>query len=435
MSKTKTVNKKQEKTPIKTQWAYIGKSIASNEAVIQSRHNSWYWTLIVLILTVFLPWIPYLSQGYTANTASLLTSSSNYEIDKGFKSMINSDYFQEIKVKKDANGEYILDYAFSDATSTSDLTWDGEYSGTNTKSLYKGTYNDSSSGDATGYVTAPTDLSMTYYFDNIAVSSSDVITLPTSSTTTTTSSSSSAYEDNGRITYLEAYFIPGAKLHSGDVDKTRSYLNNFVASIVLGLGSDSLATKYPHSYVVFGDDFVSLAVYSLKTAKSTISASGSYSGLINDGFGTDNVPDGTSFYTYIKGSDTKLDDIYNNGFNHFFDQAGRPSYINSIWFNILVLSACTVGSILVASIILIIFSKRKTSLYRDSTNYWDACTEAINLALTPSILAFIFGWFAQQYVYVILIGIILFRAIFLINRYTPTPNGTDDNKPLYQARS
>ena len=434
MSNTKNI-KKPQKTPVGTQLGYIGRSLWSNEAVIQSRKNSWWWTLIVLLLTVFLPWIPYLSKGYTANTASLLTATGNYEIDKGFKSMIQSDYFQDITVDTDSDGKYVLSYDFKEGTYDSTSSWDAEYTGNNTKALYKGTYKDSSTGgNATGYITTPTDQAHDYYFDNIAVSSADVISLPTSSTSSSTSAST-AYENNGRITYLEAYFFNDVSMTGKDATTSRQYLNNFVASVIFGLDKDSALSNYPHSYVIFGSDFISLAVYPLRSAKTASSPAASYSGYIHDGFNGDTVVKGTSFYTYIKGENKDLGSIYTNGFCTFCDHAGRPSYISSIWFNILILSACTVGSILVASIILIIFSKRKTSLYRDSTNYWNACTEAINLSLTPSIIAFIFGWFAQQYVYVVLIGIILFRSIFLINRYTPTPGQNGENKPLYEARS
>lgn len=419
----------------------ILKSLFSNQAAIDNRKNKWYLTLITFIFIVFLPWIPYLSSGYTANTASLFTqtASSNYDIDKGFKATIVKDYFKNgVVIKKNSNNEYYFEYDFTNQYTESAGDFDNEYLGTNTKELYKGTFSDTSGGtnhisSSTTYVKDYTSMKKEYYFDCISVSNSDVID-PSKSSSSTSTSSTIEYEDNGYTYFLENFYLPEL---SNTEEKYMTYLNNFVSSVVLNVDSTGKANSYPHSYAIWGQNFILAVVYPLKSSKSSLSVKGSYSGVINYGFNGADIQAGTSFYKYLS-EDGKLSitDTYTKGFAEFLNQAGKPAYIRSTWMNIGILSAVVVGTVLVASLLLLFFFKRKTSLYRES-NYLNAISSAVYFTSTGALFGFVLGFFLTQWVYFAIIGITLIRLIFGSNKICPPPaaNGQSGSKPLYQARS
>lgn len=420
----------------------IFKSLYSNQAVIDSRKNPWYLALIIFILSVFLPWIPTLSSGYTANTASLLTSTANQELDKGIKATIEKDYFKKIMIKKDGEN-YYFSYNFeeSDYTLTSTaVDFENEYNGTNDKELYKGVFSDQGEGNNVNYYSSVTKYTkthseitdqLTYYYDNISVETTNQID-PASNATSSTSSDSIVYE-TGRTTYLENYYFPELSMKTATYG---TYLNNFVSSAVLRMDENNAANRYPHSYAIWAKDFVLIAVYPLKSTKSNISVSGSFAGDLNDAIINKGIVDGTSFYNYLTDNgDSKLSTAYTDKFASFMHEAGRKSYITSTWVNIGVLSAVVAGCILVASLLLLWFNKSKSSLYRES-NYFHSLNEAIYMMLSPSLIGMVIGFFLSSYVYVIMIGAILMRVIFSRNKICP-PAQMDgsSNKPLYQARS
>ncbi len=419
----------------------ILKGLFSNQAALDCRKNKWYFTLITFIFTVFLPWIPLLSTGYTANTASLFTTttSSNYDLDKGFKATLSKDYFKNgVTIKKDGEGKYYLAYDFEGQYSEGSANFDNEYNGTNGKELFKASFSDVSGGtdhvtSSTSYVKNYTNrTSVDYYFDCISVSTADVID-PSSATSSSSTSSTVTYENNGYTYFLENFYIPS-------VSKTESdyitFLNNFVSSVVLNVDSAGAANAYPHSYCIWGKDFLLVAVYPLKSSKSSLSVSGSYSGSINDGFNGAKVNDGTKFYNYLSnGGELSIIDTYTKGFAEFLNQAGKPAYLRSTWVNIGILSAVITGTILVASLILLFFVKRKSSIYRDC-NYFHCLTSAVHFTTTGSIIGFVLGFFASNYLYFALVGATLIRIVFSLNRICPpAENGQGGSKPLYQARS
>ena len=437
--------------------ATIFKSMISNQAVIDSRKNPWWIALIMAVLAIFLPWIPSLSTGYTANTAAVLTTSMNYEIDKGFKSVLQSNYFQNgITIKADSEGKYYLDYNFDDSMYTVASTaadYENEYNGTNAKELVKSTFTDVKTANdsleyykkTTSFSTKLSDLKgssndgFDYYYDCISVENTNTITPSekTSSSTTTTTSTGTVvtYENSGRTTYLQNYYIPEL---SSTMSNYSQWLSNFASSAILNMSSASSSTsnRYPHSYAIWAKDFVLLAVYPIKSTTSSISVAGSYSGTINDGFKNEQGLEGTKFYTYLAGSETDVTKIYSGKFATYLHEAGRPAYLRSVWVNIGIISAVAAGSILVASLLLFFFHKRRTSIYRDA-NYFHTLNEACYLALTPSLIAMIVGFFNAQYVFVILVGAVLMRTVFSMSKICPPPtdSGNGSNKPLYQARS
>lgn len=414
----------------------ILKSLYSNQACIDARKYPWYFAVIVFILAVFLPWIPGLSKGYTANTAALMTSTGNYELDKGFKQVLVSDYFKNGITVKSSEGKYILYYDLNEYSSGEAGAFAEEYNGTNAKALYKGTFSDISGGSSnisstTAYSKEYSNKVYDYYFDNISVSTTGSMDFPATSST----SSSIEYENTGRTTYLEAFYIPELSL---DDEKYSMWLNNFVTSVILNIGSDGKANSYPHSYTIWAKDFVMIAVYPLKSSKSSLSVAGSYTGIINDGFDGETIADGTTLYSYLaKDQGNDVLKIYEKGLSVYFNHAGRPRYLKSVWTQVGILSAIVAGSVLVCAVLLFLFSKSKSSIYRDSTNFWNAIAEGCYMMLTPSLIGMIFGFFSSQYVMVALIGAILFRTVFARSKICPPPmdNGNGGNKPLYQARS
>lgn len=416
----------------------ILKSLFSNQAAIDCRKNKWYIGLAVFLLSVFLPWIPFLSQGYTSNTASFLTATANQDIDKGIKATFEKDYFKNnITITKNSSGSYCLSYNFTENDySTSLDDFDKEYIGENSKELFSTTFADESGSDyrtnSTAYTKTYTGIRCTYYYDNISVETSNVIDNNTSSSTTSTSSSV-VYEDNGRTTFLENYYFP--TLNKSTTNYAQ-YLNNFITSVILRVGSDNKAQRYPHSYALWGQDFLIFAVYSLKSTTSSLSASGSYSGELTCGFDSSASLEGKTLYNYLT-NDGKLSvtEAYKTNFVTLLHTAGRPAYLRSVWTSIGILSAVVVGAILIASLILLFMHKRKTSVYRD-VNYFNCLNEAIYMMLCPSIIAMVFSFFNTSMTYVILAGALLMRVIFSMNKICPPPmdNGQGGSKPLYQAR-
>lgn len=422
----------------------IFKSLLSNQAALDSRKHPWWVGVILFIFAVFLPWIPNLSQAYLANTGALFASDKNYEIDKGFKAMLESDYTKRILVQKNEKGEYYLDYQF-EAGDYDDMpnAFEDEYKGLNTKALYKGNFRDILGTDpkstATDFSTnfSKGNLSFDYYYDNIAVDTSNAIDPAKTSSSSANGNSTVVYEQ-GRNTYLENYFIPKISTKTEDYS---TFLNNFVSSVILGVqkvGTVSEATRFPHSYAIWGSDFVLVAVYPLKSTKSSLQVAGSYSGNLNDGFVNEgeSVAVGTSLSKYFTadGEITTID-AYNNNFVSFMHRAGRPAHLRQAWINVGILSAIVAGAILVGSLIVFLFFRRKTSIYRDGT-FFQALMVETHMAVTPSIISMVLTFMMPQFSMVALIGANLMRFVFAMNKICPPPVGPQNsNRPLYQARS
>jgi hypothetical protein len=404
---------------------YCGKSLYSNQAIIDGRKKPWLFAFIFFILGAFLTWIPLLSKGYTANNASMMTASSNAEVDKGFKAVFQEEYFKTISFKDNNGKKYLYMEGLSAYSDDSSSAWQNEYNGTNTKALASGSYVDASSTDHV--LTNPTNETITYYFDAVTVpTSSQIDPAATSSTSTSTTVT---YESNGNTMLLEAYYLPGVDVAS---DKNGTQLRaNFVNSIILNTDSTGAYRNYPHSFAVFTKDEIFISLFALKASKSnTVLAS--YLGNVNDGLAKDVASD-TTFFSLLFGADNSasITDAYQN-FATYLHKAAGPYAVYSIWFNIAMLTASVAGSVLVASIILIVVHKRKTSAYRD-TNYWECVKESMTLSFSPCVIAMIVGFLNTTYGLIAVIGCVLLRVVWMINRICPPP--TQDDKPLYQARS
>lgn len=433
--------KKKERLSAGQSLLTIFKGLLSNQACIDSRKAPLYFHIVVFLISLVVTWIPFLATGYTKDNASLFTASGNAEIDKGFKAVMQKDYFKTIKIKE-GNAELVYDL---DSYSNYDASVDAynqEYTGTNDKELAKGTFVDNGNGSPSdsivnpgkiyndsAYVTKPTNFQFSFYYDVMHIESSETIT----NTMTSTSTSTTLPEDNGFTTYLQVYYIPSLSYHDTDASQA---LVNFQASVILGMDSSSTVTKYPHSYAIFTKDALYVSVYALKSYY-TNSLLATYAGYLDRGFQaeTNLVNDGSlTFYNYLSdnGNITGISEVYTK-LHDFLDQCIRDLAIQQVWFNVLIMSAIYVGSILIATIILFVMHKRKTSIVRD-VNFLDVFKEAVIFGLTPSLLS-LFGFMSATYSYVILIGALLVRVVFAMNKLVPPQDTTAQNKPLYQARS
>lgn len=405
---------------------YCWQILYKNQAVVDGRKKPWYLSAILFVLGIFLTWIPIMSKGYTADNAAILTSSSNQEIDKGFNQIFQESYFRNLKFKSSNNEvsltmEGLDDYASSDAGAYSN-----EYNGTNGKALAKGTFNDT----ATSTITNVSNFTgVNYYFDCISVDNSTVINKGSTSST----SSSVTYEDNGRTTYLEAFYFPTFDMTQ---DKSTTFRTNFISRIILDLDSSNTPQNYPHSYVIFFPNEIDMVVYSTKSAKSNSSV-GSYSGSIRSAITPETASKYSSLYSYIYTADDGSTNTITKAYSKFHDfmARGATAYaIHTVWVNIGLVTAATVATELLVAVVLIIMHKRKTSTSRD-TNFWETCKEAVAVAFSPCVIGMCIGFLNFSYELTAIIGCIVLRLVWMSSKICPPATSSGDNKPLYQARS
>lgn len=387
------------------------KSILSNQAVLDSRKTKWYIVLVMFVLNMFIPWIPALTKGYQTNGAAFLNASTNNEIEKGFKSLLNKDYFKNITIEQNADGSYYLDYSAlenEEYFSAENGGYVNEYNGTNTKELYRDSYTNSDTNET-----------HTYFYDVISVEADAIATKTTAATSSTTD-----YENNGRNTYLQAYFFT-------DKDITTPWLSSFVMKVILNYDKQNKPQNYPHSYALFNTGDVRVVSYPLKAAKVSTQASTSYYGSVSTGF--KNVETGTKLGAYLFEGNGTTETAMTN-FTTFLYNANRPSNIVATWYNCLYLSIFAFGAMIVASLVLLFLNKRKTSIYRD-TNYWECIKEAVILCFTPAVIAMAIGFMNFTYGVVAIIGAALIRVVWMSSKICPPAVQGSNDKPLYQARS
>jgi len=422
---------------------FLFKSLYNNDAVIQGRKKPWYFAAVLFVLGVFLTWIPFLSSGYTSNNSALLTSTSNQEIDKGFKATFNEAYFDGLTFKKDDKGMYLdMDKTVLDANSlitteeaVKNSLYTNEYNGTGTTALAKCTFVDTTSGSTgdyagqvffdTGAIKNPTNTATEFYFDCISVPKSGEIENGTSSSSTS-SSTSVVYEDNGNTIYLEAFYFPTLDTRNTVDSNIRS---NFISSVILKADAKNALGAFPHSFAIYTKDSLYVATYALKSSKSN-SAKGTYSGYF---FDADSNFSGKTFKASLLGNEGKnnITDQY-AVFASFLNGAATAIVHRNVWINIGILSAVVAGSVLVGAVILIIMHKRKTSVYRD-TNFFECLKESGTLSFSPCLIAMIIGFLSSSYAIMAVIGCILLRVIWMMNKICPPV--TQENKPVYKARS
>ncbi len=407
----------------------IFKSLYSNQAALDNRKMKWYVTLAMFVLAVFLPWIPTLSNGYRTNGGAVFSSKSNYEVSTALKHVISEeDYFKKITIAE-KDGVRTLDltglndesfYGEGDA-----YNWTNELNGTSDKALFRSTYVDKLNDGASPYVKNASDLEMIYYFDSIGAD------ITVTNTTKNSDGTENTTKTTERRVYLELYMLP--ELSRNDTN-AELYLTNFTSTVILNKDLNGVNHNVPHSYMILLKDYMLVAFYPFTATTSTTSASGSYIGKLDLGLAKMNLNGSSTLYDFIlnKG-ELNIQDGFTNNFVSLANESARDYTINSTWMSILTLTIAGAASILVSSILVIIFFKRKSSIYRES-NYFHAINTSVNMSLTPALLSMIFGFFASNYSMMIIIGANLIRAVFIMNRICP-PTTADTSKPVYQARS
>ena len=410
----------------------IFKSLFSNQAALDNRKMKWYVTLIMFVLAVFLPWIPTLSSGYRSNGGAIFANKNNFEVSTALKHVIaEEDYFKTIKINN-KDGAYSLDMnglndeAFYGERSMDDkYIWDNELNGVSDKALLKDTYKDIQ----TPVITTPSNIKgdKIYFFDaigaNVTVTKTEKASDSAGTTTTTTTVE--------RRVYLELYMIPG--LSRNDANAI-NYLTNFTTTVILNKDLNGVNHNIPHSYMILLQDYMEVYFYPFTATTATVAASGSYAGKLDEGFAKVDLNGATTLYDFmLSKGELNIQDGFTKNFIALTDGAAREYTIYATWMQVLTLTIAGAASILICTLLIFIFFKRKTSIYRDS-NFFHAINTAVNMSITPALLSMIFGFFTSNYSMMAIIGCNLIRAVFVMNRICP-PQTADTSKPVYQARS
>ena len=410
----------------------IFKSLFSNQAALDNRKMKWYVTLIMFVLAVFLPWIPTLSSGYRSNGGAIFANKNNFEVSTALKHVIaEEDYFKTIKINN-KDGAYSLDMsglddeAFYGERSMDDkYIWDNELNGVSDKALLKDTYKDIQ----TPVITTPSNIKgdKIYFFDaigaNVTVTKTEKASDSAGTTTTTTTVE--------RRVYLELYMFPELSAKNAD---TMQYLRNFTTTVILNKDLNGVNHNIPHSYMILLQDYMEVYFYPFTATTATVAASGSYAGKLDEGFAKVDLNGATTLYDFmLSKGELNIQDGFTKNFIALTDGAAREYTIYATWMQVLTLTIAGAASILICTLLIFIFFKRKTSIYRDS-NFFHAINTAVNMSITPALLSMIFGFFTSNYSMMAIIGCNLIRAVFVMNRICP-PQTADTSKPVYQARS
>lgn len=398
----------------------IFKGLIKNQACLDNRKMKWYVTLIVFVFSVFLPWIPNLTSGYQTNAGQVFTGV-NFEVDTALKHiMFEEEYFKTIKVVE-KGGELQLDYSgLSTYAPESDTNnWENEYNGTNGAELTSFTREVVNDKEKTSY---------NVYFDCVsAVRTVETQKTDSDGTVTTVTESKT-------VRYLQAYYLPELSYLDADFTKVA---NGIVDDLVFKKqASTGEIKRAPSSYAIFAKDYMAFYFYSFNSTTSTTSPSYTYAGNLSIGLKANDVVANASLYDFIVGKTATSEGTKNlDRFVALADASARPYMIYSVWMNIMTLTIGTVACILVSSIFVIIFFKKKTSLYRQS-NYWNAINTSVGMSLCCSLLAMIMGFMNPSYCMMIVIGANLIRAVFVMNKICPPVGGNgNEQKVVYQARS
>lgn len=409
----------------------IFKSLFSNQAALDNRKMKWYITLSMFVLAIFLPWIPTLSSGYRSNGGAVFANKNNFEVSTALKHVIaEEDYFKTIKINN-KDGSYSLDMkglndeAFYGERSMDDkYNWENELNGTSDKALLKDSYSDIQ----TAVITKPSSINSAYYFfDSIGAD----VTVTKTEKASDSSGSTTTITTTERRVYLELYMFP--ELSANDTDAMQ-YLRNFTTTVVFNKDANGVNHRVPHSYMILLQDYMEVYFYPFTATTATTGASGSYAGKLNEGLAKVDLNGATTLYDFIlsKG-ELNIQDGFTKNFVALTDGAAREYTIYSTWMQVLTLTIASAASILICTILIFIFFKRKTSIYRDS-NFFHAINTAVSMSITPALLSMLFGFFTSNYSMMAIIGCNLIRAVFIMNRICP-PQTADTSKPVYQARS
>ncbi len=417
--------------------AYIWKQNYSNRASLEGRNKPWWIAIVLFIVGVFLPWIPCMTSGYLEDSSEFVTASQNYEVDKGLMQFLSQDYLEEIEFDRYDNGDvkFNFDIEGLDSYSTTEGTYDDEYSNLNEQLLFKTTYSDTAVG-ACAYVTTNetyTGLSATYYYDCLGTSNTDLIDQSANYEAT------EDVEESDIDVRLQVYFLLiDDMIESESNDDIEQFINNFIYSEILDLNSGGTAYgNYPHSYLILTPQNIYMALYPVVNSTTTSSALDTYSGTTYSAFNNivyDN--DGNQLYANLKeylyrDENATVSTAYTNTLS-MLNQGARAYNIYNTWINVLIETICSVASTLVAIVVVFILAKRKRSSYRDM-KFTGAIKIGLALPFSSNLIAMIVGFFSLSFSFAIVPLCILIRLFFMNSKICPPPE--QNEKPLYQARS
>lgn len=440
---TKTKEKKNNQhLSAKNSWKYIGKSIFSNQAVIDGRKKPWYFAVLIALLNIVLIWIPLLTKGYQTDGAQFIKTDKNAQIDTGFKTLFGKDYFKAVSIGDDGEDKiltYDTDMLNSKSNKDSAAVTNIRNHVTSTNELGKGFFVDSTSAGATytdkelkvaSTATDHTDKSADFFYASICSNTAPIDT-PAVEATSSSSSSTTVYDNSGYTTYLDIYFVP--TLSQKDMGSSYStFRTNFINSVVFALDTNKTPTNFLHSFVIFGQDDVVIEAFPLKSSTSS-SVLGSLSAAVREG--TDKQTMNGTLYSFLysgeNGKTNTTEEAYAS-FGEWMRRGTRSTQIRSTWANVGIMSAIAVATMFITGLIAFIMEKKKTSTVE--ANFWQGMDQGITLSFTPSVIGMAFGFFNQMYAMVFFIGAAMLRVVWMANRINP-PMGQQENKPVYQARS
>lgn len=111
--------------------SYLFKSLYKNQIVVEERKkHGWWVSLIFALLALFITIIPPLVSGLSVRGSSLITASTNYEIDRGLYLFSQDEYVIEIG---DDDKIKTVDQRLQDtysSTSATPIVYSGEYQNT-----------------------------------------------------------------------------------------------------------------------------------------------------------------------------------------------------------------------------------------------------------------------------------------------------------------
>lgn len=423
------------------------KSLISNQAAIDNRNMRWYFWLPLLILTLFLPFIPDLASGYTSDGSALFKQNNNYSLTNSIQFLLEQDYFKDsVKIGQSDNGYFLdMDHLTAQDESTNKPLYYGdksvEFSYAKEESsiaedtqvtykLYRDYYDDTDGVGANASTKNPTNLNREYLFDAIG-SNVNISTTKEDGTIETTRES--------RITLSVFYFPKLSRFDTFHDEKKNKdvtinidlYFQHFLDNVILNKNAKGDIQRAPNSFILLAKDYMLVNVYPFNLTPSNIQLAASYSGNLDLGLQKFGAIKGKSLTETIVGSGS-LNDGYTNNLCKILHEASRPFLIWNTWKQILIVLAINAGMILVGTVVIFIFYRRKSSIY-SPVNFYSSFKTTLGLAFTPALLYMIFDFFMKEYSMMIFIAAMAIRCVFISTKISPPTQG-EQEKPVYQAR-
>jgi hypothetical protein len=350
---------------------YVGKSLYSNQVLLENEGPFWVAVLILLIAIVGTV-SGTLYSGYTSSAAGIASTSTETAIDVGFSNFA--------------------------------------YSITGEKQVY--IENNLLNVDGTNY-------SFKFLDANNA-------------STTIIDPSKTIQHKNGDtdIDVLNVYFLDDGTengidpIHSS-ADST--VISNFISTSVLKYDSTKAANTWtPCSYMIVTKAYIRVATYKVVGAKVSDSAVTTIYGDLTQVANFD-------FYTLGHADGKEVEDTVTvtNTVN-LLNQAYRPVLIAYTWQQVGINAGMSLGVVVIGSLIFWLISRSKNSIIH--FNFMQAFKILSFMSLSPALITFVASfWFASysSFIFLMIIALRIMSAVQRLSANSTTP----DDKPVYKARS